>query len=149
MDVLKIVYDKPNIYSLPYNVKGSVHFFDFKPGINEIGKETWDLIRKENEPRLDYVDSVLKTFDPKPSKTLDTKAKTDAAARLKKGDYNVSEMDFEDIKVLADNTFEASLLKKYIGQEKTRTSPRKNIIKALDDQLKIIVSLEAKADAKE
>lgn len=149
MEVLRIVYDKPNLYTLPYHdEQKKVRFFEFKPGINEIGKDVWELIRKENKARLDYVDEVLKPFKPKPSKELPEEQKKTVQSKLDNGQYDVSVMEFSDIKTLVENTFEKEVLKKYASQEKAKPEPRKNVLKAIDDAVAYIETLESSANKK-
>lgn len=141
-----IVYDKPNLFSLPYHDENKVvRFLDFKPGLNEVGAKVWDLVKKENAKRLKVMQDVLKVFTPKASEDLTEEEKKKAQAKLDEGQYDISVMEYNDIKTLVENTFEKSDLEKYKAQEKKQTQPRANIIKLIDGAIEAITVLEQRA----
>lgn len=138
-----IVYDKPNLLSLPYHDEQKlVRFLDFKPGLNEVGEKTWELVKKENAKRLKILSTVLKVFNPKPSEDVSETDKTKVAQMLQSGSYDVSVMEYEDVKTLVENTFERDTLIKYKAQEKKKTQPRNAIIKVIDEAIEAIDTVE-------
>lgn len=142
-----IVYDKPNLLSLPYHDENKVvRFLDFKPGLNEVGIKVWELVKKENSKRLKIMQDILKVFTPKASEDLTEEEKKKAQAKLDEGRYDISVMEYNDIKTLVENTFEKTELEKYKAQEKKQTQPRANVIKLIDGAIEAITVLEQKAN---